>query len=317
MNNPELKNLELFYDVVSKSNNLLYDVYHKPYIELLLMTTDNILAGEIKNDFENEEDYKKLQSIYDELKDKDFTVEDIRKAMQTIVLRCLKEMKIPNDLQTPDTIGLIYTYLLRKVIGENKKELSILDPLAGTGNLLFNISNHLNIDLDLYACDNDPNLCKLLKAEADLLSTNVNIYLQDALTLNLSNMDAVIFDMPSSIDSKDYFPYKMMLNSMNMLKDKGAIIAMVENDFFDHDHDKKFKDEFLSKMSIIGLIELPDELFNKRKPKIIIVAVKQSIPKEVGCFMVKLPDFTDVKSFQNSITQIESWFLKNRNIFEN
>ena len=42
MNNPELKNLELFYDVVSKSNNFLYDLYHKPYIELLLMTTDNI-----------------------------------------------------------------------------------------------------------------------------------------------------------------------------------------------------------------------------------------------------------------------------------
>ena len=129
MNNPELKNLELFYDVVSKSNNLLYDVYHKPYIDLLLMTTDNILSGEIKNEFENEEDYKKLQSIYDELKDKDFTVEDIRKAMQAIVLRCLKEMKIPNDLQTPDTIGLIYTYLLRKVIGE-KKKLSILSQFS-------------------------------------------------------------------------------------------------------------------------------------------------------------------------------------------
>ena len=316
MNNPELKNLELFYDVVSKSNNLLYDVYHKPYIDLLLMTTDNILSGEIKNEFENEADYKKLNEIYQDLKDKDFTVEDIRKAMQTIVLRCLKEMKIPNDLQTPDTIGLIYTYLLRKVIGDNKK-LAILDPLAGTGNLLFNISNHLNIDLDLYACDNDSNLCKLIKAEADLLSTNVNIYLQDALTLNLNNMDAVIFDMPTSIDDNDYFPFKIMLHTMNMLKEKGVMIGMVDNDFFDHDKDKKFKNEFLSSMSIIGLIELPDELFNSRKPKIIIVAVKNNIPKEVGCFMVKLPSFTDVKSFQNSLTQIESWFLKNRNIFEN
>ena len=280
------------------------------------MTTDNILSGEIKNEFENEEDYKKLNEIYQDLKDKDFTVEDIRKAMQTIVLRCLKEMKIPNDLQTPDTIGLIYTYLLRKVVGDNKK-LAILDPLAGTGNLLFNISNHLNIDLDLYACDNDSNLCKLIKAEADLLSTNVNIYLQDALTLNLNNMDAVIFDMPTSIDDNDYFPFKIMLHTMNMLKEKGVMIGMVDNDFFDHDKDKKFKNEFLSSMSIIGLIELPDELFNSRKPKIIIVAVKNNIPKEVGCFMVKLPSFTDVKSFQNSLTQIESWFLKNRNIFEN
>ena len=40
----------------------------------------------------------------------DFSVEDVRKAMQSIILRGFKEMKIPNGATTPDTIGIFITY---------------------------------------------------------------------------------------------------------------------------------------------------------------------------------------------------------------
>ena len=47
MQKVEINNLELFYDCLDESNNLLYEVFHKPYFELLEMTVKNILAGEI------------------------------------------------------------------------------------------------------------------------------------------------------------------------------------------------------------------------------------------------------------------------------
>lgn len=38
-------NLELFYDCVDESNNLLYEIFHKSYFELIELTVQNILAS--------------------------------------------------------------------------------------------------------------------------------------------------------------------------------------------------------------------------------------------------------------------------------
>ena len=48
-------NLELFYDCLDNSNNFLYEIYHKPYFELLEMTVQNILCGEIKQDLDDDD----------------------------------------------------------------------------------------------------------------------------------------------------------------------------------------------------------------------------------------------------------------------
>lgn len=308
MQDVKTENLELFYDCLDNSNNYLYEKFHKPYFELIEMTVKNILAGEILTDFENKEDIAPLQEIYDTIKDVDFSVEDVRKAMQAIVLRGFKEMKIPNGNTTPDTIGILFAYLITKVC--KGKELSILDPLCGTGNLLLTISNHLEAKLNLFACDNDVWMTKIIALTADLLSTNVEIYLQDTMNLSLANMDAIVFDMPHWENSNEYFPYKAILHYRDMLKDEGIMIGLVENDFFSYDKDKKFKDSLLTDMSILGLIELPDEMFKFSKPKLIIVLQKKLL-EDKKCFMVKLPSFTDVKAFNESLIDIEAWFEKN------
>jgi len=180
MKKVDINNLELFYDCLDESNNLLYEVFHKPYFELLEMTVKNILAGEVLTDLDSE-NVEKLQGIYDKIAEVDFTVEDVRKAMQSIVLRGFKEMRIPNGNTTPDTLGIFMAYLITKLC-PNKK-ISILDPLCGTGNLLLTISNHLDKELSLFACDNDLWMTKLTGMLADLLSSPVEIFLQDTFNL--------------------------------------------------------------------------------------------------------------------------------------
>ncbi len=310
MQDVKLNNLELFYDCVDESNNFLYEVFRKPYFELIEMTVKNILAGEVLTEFEDPNDLKKLKKIYAKIKNVDFTVEDVRKAMQSIILRGFKEMRIPNGNTTPDTIGIFMAYLITKMCPN--KEISIVDPLCGTGNLLFTIANYLDKETKLYACDNDLWMTKFTSLTSDLLGLNTEVFLQDSLELNLSGIDSLVFDMPhEELKDNKYFPYEAILHYKNMLKDDGCMIGMVENDFFNYDKNQEFKKKLLEDMSIIGLTELPDEMFKAVKPKIILVLQKRKLSENTKCFMVKLPSFTNVNSFNEALLDIEAWFEKN------
>ncbi len=309
MQDIKMDNLELFYDCVDESNNILYEALHRNYFELISATVENILAGEVITDVDDET-VDKLREVYDNIADVDFSVEDVRKAMQAIILKGFKEMRIPNGNTTPDTLGIFIAYLITKLT--KNKIISILDPLCGTGNLLHTIANHLDKDIKLYACDHDLWMTKLTKMVSDLLSLDVEVYLQDTLNLNLTNLDFIVFDLPNVIkeETKEYFPYQAILHYKNMLKDGGTMIGIVGNDFFDYDKNQGFKKELLKDSSIIGLVELPDKMFIS-KPKIILVIQKKVLDKK-NCFMVKLPSFTDVKEFNSVLMDIEAWFEKNK-----
>lgn len=298
MQEMKTEHLELFYDCVDQSNDILYEAFHKSYFDLIEMTVQNILAGEVVCDCD-EETKNKLNQIYDQLVGVDFTVEDVRKAMQAIFLKGFKEMRILNGNTTPDTLGIFIAYLITK-LNANKK-ITILDPLCGTGNLLHTVINHLDKECTSFACDHDVWMTKLTKMVSDLLGIPVELYLQDTRNLSLKDMDCILFDMPNVIleEKKSYFPYEAILHYKEMLKPDGAMIAILGSDFFNYDKNQEFKKQLLQDCSIIGLIELPDSMF-VAKPKIILVIQKCMLDKK-NCFMVKLPSFTDVKEFNKSL----------------
>ena len=47
-------NLELFYDVLSSSNDILWEATHKTYPELTVMTMKNIASSQVKQDVEDD-----------------------------------------------------------------------------------------------------------------------------------------------------------------------------------------------------------------------------------------------------------------------
>ncbi len=96
-----------------------------------------------------------------------------------------------------------------------------------------------------------------------------------------------------------------------MLSSEGCMIGIVGNDFFDYDKNQSFKKQLLEECSIIGLVELPDNMF-VAKPKILLVIQKKVYEDKKNCFMVKLPSFTNVKEFNQSLLEIEAWFEKNK-----
>lgn len=308
MQNTEVSaNLELFYDVFDESCDFLYDKLHLKYLDLIILTANNILAGEVLNDLEDE-DIKKLNKIYAKLTDVDFNVEEIRKAMQAQILKGIKEMNFQNGLTTPDSIGLLMAYLISRL--SKAKSLNICDPLIGSGNMLYTISNHLTANLNLFGCDHNEYMIKIAKVFADLLDTNVELHLEDTLNLKIYNLDFIVFDMPNVIiDKDDYLPYKWVLHYNELIKDDGYIIGLINNDFFDYDNNKRFKEELLKTSSIVCLIELPDNMFVS-KPKSIIVINKKIWDKK-KMFVTKLPSLSDVKAFNSELVKLEQWFNEN------
>ncbi len=303
----EQSNLELFYDVLDDSINYLYEITKKDYMSLILLTCKNIIAGEVLNDFE-EKQVKKLTEIYSKLEEIDFSVEDIRKSIQAIILKGFKETRMLNGHTTPDTIGMFYAYLISRFNKDNK-QLKLLDPLIGTGNLVFSLVNHLQLDLELYGIDHDELMIKLTKDTSELLQQEISLYYQDTLSLNLKDMDFIVFDINNYDNMEKYFPYEVILHHQNSLKENGYMISLVPEDFFDYDTNQEFKKELLKDMSIVSIIELPSSMF-VGQAKSIIVFKKAKIDHK-KCLMVKLPSFNDPKEFNKSLVQIETWFENN------
>lgn len=299
--------MEKLFDCFEESISVLYEAKPRKYFDLYFETVNNILESKLTQSYDPETD-EKLLHIYEKLSDIEFSPEDIRKALQSIIIRGYKEESLEQDL-TPDTIGFFIAYLISR-ISRDEPELSILDPLAGAGNMLISIENHLNMNLNLFAIENNKLKVQLLKSLADLTNTMVEIYFQDTLNIKMKDMDYVVFDMPRLSNSESYFPYDVVLHHLDSLKDDGYIIGILPNDFFEYDKDSSFKKSLSEKGRVFGIIELPDDFF-KSNPKSIIMFKKNTL-KDKNCLMVKLPSFTDDKAFNDVLYKIEDWFLNNK-----
>ena len=309
----ETPNLELFYDVLDESISKLYEVKKQSFLKLLIESGRNIIAQDVLNKEATPEQKEELLNIYHKLDDVDFNVEEIRKAFQLMVLRAFDEANLtPGDI-TPDTLGIFISYLINKLKGKLDK-LKILDPLVGSGNLLYSVANHLDCDLHLFGIDSSKDLCDIASIQGDLLNYEIEIFCQDTLNNSFSDIDVVIADIVGydvkAFEKEYYFPYLCVLQHMASLKEDGYFIGIVPNDFFEHDSDGFFKENIVNHGSVLGVLELPVNMF-KANPKSIVIFTKKPLESK-KCLLVELPSFSDPALLNNALIQIEDWFLINK-----
>ena len=308
----ETSNFELFYDVLDESITKLYEIKHDRFLNLLVSTGKNIIANDVLQIEATQEQKDELFKIYEKLSDVDFNVEDVRRAFQMMVLRALKEENLKTGDITPDTIGFFVGYLINKLL-PNAKKLNILDPVVGSGNLLYSVANHLSCDLHLFGIDVIKELLDIASIQGDLLNYDIEMFCQDTLDHPFSGMDIVIADLPdykvSDLEEK-YFPYLCVLQHLSSLKETGYFIGIVPNDFFEHDEDNFFKANLKKYGSVLGVLELPKNMF-KSNPKSIIIFSRESLPSK-KCLLVELPSFSDAGALNKALLQIEQWFEINK-----
>ncbi len=297
-------NVEKLFDCLDQSASLYYELLKVPYLDGLVKTCENILANSVETELD--ELNIKLTDLIKSLEGINFDKEEIRKAFQYSCLRGLKHQGISNQMITPESIGIFFSYLVNKLYEVNK--LSILDPLVGSGNLLAGLANNLDQDTVIFGIDNNYDYYKLSQALMGMLDYQENIFYQDILSFENLEVDLITTDF-SGIDQNKIFDIIKHLNGL--LKDNCFMISVIDNSFFDNDLIKEFIYEVKEKWHFFGMIVLPESLFKiSRKSIFILQKIGDNFVKPDKFLVADLPDFNDEEKMITVINQLNDWFNK-------
>ncbi|KAF1681551.1 class I SAM-dependent methyltransferase [Bacillus mexicanus] len=272
-----------------------------------------------------------LQALLEKAEFETCEHEWVRKAFQLAVLKGLKDISHPNRQMTPDTIGLFISYLVNKFMAD-KKELTILDPAVGTGNLLFTVLNQLSEKTaNSYGIEIDDVLLKIAYAQANLLKKELELFHQDSLEpLFIDPVDTVICDLPVGYYPNDegaeafelkadeghsYAHHLFIEQSLKHTKPGGYSFFMIPNHLFESSQSEKLKQFFKDKVHINALLQLPKSIFkDEAHAKSILVLQKKGTetkaPSQI--LLASLPSFSNQKAMLDMMAQFDEWFKKEK-----
>jgi site-specific DNA-methyltransferase (adenine-specific) len=326
-----ISKIENLFTVINETAELIAKECQCTYIEAVAETGENMFHSAILQEELSEIAEKSLKRKYESINIKSFDKEEIRKAFQLSILKGLKEGAHPNHQMTPDTIGLFLGYLVSKFAG-NRKDISILDPAVGTGNLLTTILNYLSIkNIDAYGVDVDDLLIKLAYINSNLQEHPIQFFNQDSLErLLIDPVDIVLCDLPVGYYPNDVEASKYMLKadeghsyshhlfieqSIKHTKENGYLFFIVPNSLFETKEAPKLN-QYLREMAVIqGFIQLPYSLFKDEKHgKSILILQKKGENTNTlkQALLVDLPKFSNIEAMNTIMKQIDNWFREHK-----
>ncbi|ASB62027.1 hypothetical protein SC22_07115 [Bacillus sp. A053] len=274
---------------------------------------------------------KQLQALLEKAEFGTYEHEWVRKAFQLAVLKGMKDISHPNRQMTPDTIGLFISYLVNKFMADNK-ELTVLDPALGTGNLLFTVLNQLSEKTATsFGIEIDDVLLKIAYAQANLLKKELELFHQDSLEpLFIDPVDTVICDLPVGYypndegaeafelkaDEGHSFAHHLFIEqSVKHTKPGGYLFFMIPNHLFESSQSGKLKQFLKDKVHINALLQLPKSIFkDDAHAKSILVLQKQGektkAPGQI--LLANLPSFSNQKAMLDMMAQFDEWFKKEK-----
>nr|WP_221452313.1 class I SAM-dependent methyltransferase [Bacillus benzoevorans] len=299
-------------------------------MEALAKTGENIFQQSILQKIESEWTGKRLKKIYEGLNLDHFSKEEIRKSFQLAILKGMKESVQPNHQMTPDSIGMLFGYLLNKFMKQNSYR--ILDPVVGTGNLLTAVMNQeLNKQIEGIGVDIDDLLIKLAYINANLQEHPIELFNQDSLEhLFIEKVDAVIGDLPvgyypNDIRAADYelkadnghsYAHHLFIEqSIRHVRPGGYLFFLIPNGLFESEQAKKLHEYMMKNVYIQAILQLPESLFkNKQNAKSILIMQKQGEqvkqPKEI--LLVNMPSLTNGSELEKILIKMDRWINENK-----
>lgn len=310
------------FTILNESSLLIEESENVTFLEALCLTGENILEDTVKQ----KQLKDKLLPLYEAYFQEGMTAEDSRRAYQLATLKGMKSGTQTTHQMTPDSLVLFLGYLVSKLISTSS--VSLLDPAVGTGNLLTGVMNQLHLDsLKASGIEIDDLLVKLAYTNANLQQKDIQFYHQDALKpLYIDPVDVTICDVPvgvypdelvsqtfelGNINEKSFSHYMFIEQGLNYTKPAGYLVYMVPNDLFKQDKDHVFH-QFIKKNAVIlGLLQLPSELFSDPKHEksiLIMQKLDDSIEPPKEMLLVQLPSFSKKEQMAGMIAKINHWF---------
>ncbi|MGJ7912832.1 class I SAM-dependent methyltransferase [Neobacillus sp. LXY-1] len=322
--------IEQLFTIFNETALSLQEEVGYSYLEALAETGENIFHGSILQEELSELTVKRLKKQYESLQLERFTKEDIRKAFQLVILKGMKENIQPNHQMTPDSVGMLLSYLVERFVKE--PSFHLLDPAVGTGNLLLTVLNHLQQrNIEAIGIDIDDLLIKLAYINANLQEQPIQFFNQDSLEpLFIEQVDAVIADLPVGYYPNDVRASEFELNAdtghayshhlfieqgVRYTKPGGYLFFIIPNGLFESDQAGKLHEYLKEHVVIQGLLQFPINMFkNKNSAKSILVLQKkgEKVQPPKQALLVNLPSLSNRNEMDKILLQIEKWFQENK-----
>ncbi len=326
--------MQSYFDKLNKANSLLKESLKVSNIDTLAENLTNISDGKVyvENSVPDQDTVAKLEAIYQELKQLNLTPLQLKQAITVAVIKAQKDDKAEvNKLMTPDAIGLIASLIAYEVLNvQNKKTVNIVDPTVGTGNLLIEVIEQLNMTdkfhINAAALDNDDALVALAKAFSEVMNLNLDAYHQDSVAdWDITDIDMAVADLPvgyypidenaknfqtSAESGHSYAHHLLIEQTMNNLNDGGLGIFIVPSQIFQTDQAKKLSEWMVSSVYLQAVLDLPANLFaSKEAQKAVVVLQKHGgNAKQVeNVLMGTIPDTNNPKLFEGFKDQLQDW----------
>lgn len=330
--------LQNYFDLLSNASNILKQALSSTYVDALAETLTNLADGKVyvENGAPDQETVTKLDKLYEQIKAIKLSEVQHKQAITVNIIQAQRlDNAEVNKLMTPDTIGLLSSLVAFEIFKAMKvKNINMIDPTIGTGNLLIEFIEQMNLagdfDINDAGIDNDETLIGLAKAFSEVMNLNLDAYHQDAIAeWDVTDINLALADLPvgyypvddnaakfktKAEEGHSYAHHLLIEQTMNNLNDGGIGMFIVPSAIFQTDQAKKLSEWMVSNVYLQAVLDLPSNLFaSKEAQKAIVVLQKHGgTAQQAGnVLMGTIPETENVKDFENFRNQVQDWAKTN------
>lgn len=323
---------EMLYDVLDQSAVLLQDELGVLYLDALSLAGDMMMNQDQAIGGMSKEASEKLKELTDQVKPPfSFEPEEGRRAMQLAVLKGMKEATQPHHAMTPDAVTVYAGFILNKLLEhDDNREISMMDPAAGAGNLLTGVINQQTKSINATALEADETLANLAFINSLIQGRDVKVRHEDTIKAeDISKSGYVISDLPVG-----YYPdegaaegfqlkgkgdpslihHLLIEQSLRHTEEGGYLLFLVPDHLFLSEHAKELQAYVNEHAVIYAIMQLPETMFkakDHRKALLLLRRKKQGIKVPAQALMAELPSFSRKEALADMTRQISDWFDQN------
>lgn len=311
---------ESFFQKVDDATTAVQNEQQITYLEALSVIGESLFL---------QENSQHIQGLIDQINLDELSKEQVRKALQLLILKGMKQATQANHAMTPDTVAMFISYLVTKFT-RHHQQISILDPAVGTGNLLTAVLNQLEKVTESYGVEPDETLLKLAYVAANLQKQKVELFHQDSLTkLYIDPVDVIIADLPvgyypneevakqyhlKASEGLSFVHHLMIEQTLKYTKEGGFLFFIIPNFMFETREAAALHKYLKDNAWVYALLQLPKSLFkNEKFEKSIFIIRKhgQNIQPPSQALLVELPSFSNKTAMSEIIKSMDHWFEVN------
>lgn len=295
------KKVDLFYNYIDEACMAYYKDIKMDYLDAFVEFGKTLIEG-YENPKLSQRTANKIAKIIDSINKNDFLNEEVRLALELILVKGFKHRNVSLDFLTPDAINYLIYYICEKIANNHSDDIVILDTVLGTGNLIQTVINNLTKEVQAIGIELDAGLANIAKAFNDFTDNDLVININNAKNRINTLASIVIGDFGESSDV-----YDIILNRLDNIKKDGYFIYVINNDFFSK-APKGFKEILSSQATLLGLILLPYDFVQEGHVGKSIIIGKNEVLLDYQMAIITIDDLKNAESVKEEIKKIDKMF---------